>query len=175
MEGIVGGIIAIFAIIMLIVLTVQRKATDKKQVEDMGNSLQKLNNKNDLKNNTVSLRCPDCASELILKGSVYICQNCGQAVKKEEIQENINKFHLHIADVFSITGRGTVITGMVESGMVCKQDVLIINGIQYSIMGIEFNEQIIDVATAGMNIGILVAARQNEFVKGALVTKQESI
>ena len=83
---------------------------------------------------------------------------------------------MHIADIFSVRGRGTVIAGMVENGTVSVHDILIINNKQYSIMGIEFNRNIIDVATAGMNIGILVrGAQQNEFVKGALVIKKESI
>lgn len=133
---------------------------------------------NEIKEPNAEYACPACGGKLIQDKNVFICQNCGQAIKKDDVTENrkTEKFQMHIADIFSVRGRGTVITGMVESGMVCKQDILIINGTQYSIGGIEFNRKIIDVATAGMNIGILVrGAQQNEFVKGALVIKKDSI
>jgi len=70
-------------------------------------------------------------------------------------------FFLRIEDIFSITGRGTVVTGVVKSGT-CQvgQEVAILkNGIQLRrsvVLGIEKFRKLIDTAETGDNVGILL-------------------
>lgn len=61
-----------------------------------------------------------------------------------------------IEDVFSITGRGTVITGAIENGTVSINDTVIVNNIPFVVTGIEQFRKIINTASAGMSVGILL-------------------
>lgn len=70
-------------------------------------------------------------------------------------------FRFTVQDVFTITGRGTVVTGMVEAGEVSVGDVVQLrrtNGVcsNVTITGLEVFRKMLDTATAGMNVGILV-------------------
>lgn len=70
-------------------------------------------------------------------------------------------FRLTVLDVFTITGRGTVITGTIESGEVSVEDVVQLrraNGEcrNVTIGGIEIFRKMLTTATAGMNVGILI-------------------
>lgn len=80
-------------------------------------------------------------------------------------------FKMQIVDVFAITGRGTVITGCVEVGEISINEQVYINNKMYTVAGLEANRQLINKATAGMNIGILIkGANVHEFEKGSTVT-----
>lgn len=70
-------------------------------------------------------------------------------------------FRFTVQDVFTITGRGTVVTGMIESGEVSVGDVVQLrrtNGecSNVTITGLEVFRKMLDTASAGMNVGILV-------------------
>jgi len=70
-------------------------------------------------------------------------------------------FRYTVQDVFTITGRGTVVTGMVEAGQVSVGDVVQLRRVNgefrnVTIGGLEVFRKMLDTATAGMNVGILV-------------------
>lgn len=70
-------------------------------------------------------------------------------------------FKMTVEDVFSIAGRGTVATGKIESGGVAVGDMLKIRRmsdetITAKVAGIEAFKKTLDIAHAGMDVGILV-------------------
>lgn len=97
---------------------------------------------------------------------------------EEPIQENtINHsgetFRMYVDDVFSITGRGTVVTGRVDSGIVNIGDVVTINGtINSKVLGIEMFRKSLDYAQAGDDCGLLLENISREDIhKGDYLTK----
>jgi len=61
-----------------------------------------------------------------------------------------------IEDVFTITGRGTVITGRIENGTINTNETVTINNRSFVVTGIEQFRKIVTSASAGMNVGILL-------------------
>ncbi len=90
-------------------------------------------------------------------------------------------FLMPVEDVFSISGRGTVATGRVESGVVKMNDTVEIVGLsdekkQTVITGIEMFHKLMDAAEAGENIGALLRGIQkNEIERGQVLCKPGSI
>lgn len=86
-------------------------------------------------------------------------------------------FLMPIEDVFSITGRGTVVTGRVERGQVKTQDPVEIVGIKEgkqstTVTGVEMFRKILDYGEAGDNVGLLLRGVKREDVeRGQVVTK----
>jgi elongation factor Tu len=85
-----------------------------------------------------------------------------------------------IEDVFSITGRGTVVTGRVEQGVIKVQDQVEIVGLRPSqttvCTGVEMFKKLLDEGRAGDNIGILLRGTKKEDVeRGQVVCKPGSI
>jgi len=82
-------------------------------------------------------------------------------------------FHMTVDDVFTITGRGTVVTGKVDSGEVRVGDIVTINGSRTTkVQGIEMFRKTLDVAVAGDNCGILLEGITREDIKrGDNITK----
>lgn len=74
---------------------------------------------------------------------------------------NLNtSFLMPIEDVFSITGRGTVVTGKIEKGIISIGDMVELCGfkptIQTTVIGIEMFQKIMTTAEAGDNVGLLL-------------------
>ena len=90
-------------------------------------------------------------------------------------------FLMPVEDVFSITGRGTVATGRVESGVVKVQDEVEIVGLTEEIRkvvvtGVEMFRKLLDQAEAGDNIGVLLrGVQRNEIERGQVLAKPGSI
>ena len=114
----------------------------------------------------------------------------GEAVAKlmEACDENITEpvrdtdkpFIMPVEDVFTITGRGTVITGKVERGKVNVNDEVEIVGIRdkqkTTVTGIEMLRKLLDYAEAGENVGLLLRGTKREDVeRGQVVCKPGSI
>lgn len=78
-------------------------------------------------------------------------------------------FSMTISDTFFITGRGTVVTGTISVGTIIVGDTVQINGNQYRILGIEANRQVIQSASAGMMVGLLIASGNVRFNPGSNV------
>ena len=90
-------------------------------------------------------------------------------------------FLMPVEDVFSITGRGTVATGRVESGVVKVQDEVEIVGLTEEIRkvvvtGVEMFRKLLDQAEAGDNIGVLLrGVQRDEIERGQVLAKPGSI
>jgi len=89
-------------------------------------------------------------------------------------------FLMPIEDVFSITGRGTVVTGRVERGIVHVNDEIEIIGIKATTKtvctGVEMFRKLLDEGRAGDNIGALLRGTKKEEVeRGQVLAKPGSI
>jgi len=89
-------------------------------------------------------------------------------------------FLMPIEDVFTITGRGTVVTGRVERGTVKLQDEVEIIGIKETqktvVTGVEMFRKLLDKAEAGDNIGALLRGITREAVqRGQVLAKPGSV
>ncbi|NDH65028.1 MAG: elongation factor Tu [Microbacteriaceae bacterium] len=89
-------------------------------------------------------------------------------------------FLMPVEDVFTITGRGTVITGKIERGQVKVNDEVEIVGIRdkqkTTVTGIEMFRKLLDYAEAGENVGLLLRGTKREDVeRGQVVCKPASI
>ncbi len=89
-------------------------------------------------------------------------------------------FLMPIEDVFSITGRGTVVTGKVEQGIVNTGDALEIIGIKdtqtTTCTGVEMFRKLLDQGQAGDNIGALLRGiEKDEVQRGQVLAKPGSI
>src|SRR5262249_62316898 len=85
-----------------------------------------------------------------------------------------------IEDVFTITGRGTVVTGKVEQGVVHVGDEIEIVGIKptakTTCTGVEMFRKLLDQGQAGDNIGVLLRGTKKEDVeRGQVLAKPGSI
>ena len=89
-------------------------------------------------------------------------------------------FLLPVEDVFSISGRGTVVTGRVERGIVNVGDELEIIGIKETAKttctGVEMFRKMLDEGRAGENVGVLLRGTKREEVeRGQVLAKPGSI
>src|SRR5206468_12234168 len=89
-------------------------------------------------------------------------------------------FQMPIEDVFTITGRGTVVTGKVEQGVIHTGDEVEIVGIKPTqktvCTGVEMFRKILDEGRAGDNIGALLRGTKKEEVeRGQVLCKPGSI
>ena len=89
-------------------------------------------------------------------------------------------FLMPIEDVFSITGRGTVVTGKVEQGIVQVGDEVEIVGIKAThkttCTGVEMFRKLLDEGQAGDNMGVLLRGmRKNDVERGQVLAKPGSI
>jgi elongation factor Tu len=89
-------------------------------------------------------------------------------------------FLMPVEDVFSISGRGTVVTGRVERGVVKVGEEVEIVGIKPTqrtvITGVEMFRKILDVGQAGDNVGLLLRGTKKEEVeRGMVVCRPGSI
>ncbi len=96
-------------------------------------------------------------------------------------RENEKPFLLPVEDVFSITGRGTVATGRIETGVVNTGDELEMIGLGVSkrktiCTGVEMFRKILDRGEAGDNVGLLLrGVDKKEIKRGMVLAKPGSI
>jgi elongation factor Tu len=96
-------------------------------------------------------------------------------------RENEKPFLLPVEDVFSITGRGTVATGRIETGVVNTGDELELIGLGVSkrktvCTGVEMFRKILDRGEAGDNVGLLLrGVDKKEIKRGMVLAKPGSI
>jgi elongation factor Tu len=97
------------------------------------------------------------------------------------VREVDKPFLMPVEDVFSIKGRGTVVTGRVERGQLLKGEEIEIIGLRDEIMktivtGIEMFHKELDAAVAGDNAGILLRGITREQIeRGMVLAKPKSI
>ncbi|MCL5045183.1 MAG: elongation factor Tu [Deltaproteobacteria bacterium] len=106
------------------------------------------------------------------------CENCGPILKLMEAVDSYvaqpkreveKAFLMPIEDVFSISGRGTVVTGRVERGRVKVSEEVEIVGFRETrktvVTGVEMFRKILDEGQAGDNIGVLLRGTKREEVE----------
>jgi elongation factor Tu len=117
------------------------------------------------------------------------CNNCKpilelmEAVDKfvpEPVRDVEKPFLMPVEDVFSISGRGTVVTGRVERGMVKVGEEVEIIGIRPTAKtictGVEMFRKTLDQGQAGDNVGLLLrGTKRDEVERGQVVAKPGSI
>ena len=130
----------------------------------------------------------------IVKGSAKAALE-GDAAQKENIiklmdavdsyipepERPIDKtFLMPVEDVFSIEGRGTVLTGRVERGIVKKMEEVEIVGIRdtqkTTVTDIEMFRKLLDEGRAGDNVGLLIRGlKKNDVERGQVIAKPGSV
>jgi len=117
--------------------------------------------------------CPHCKSifELLDACDSYI---------PDPIRDTDKPFLMPIEDVFSISGRGTVVTGRVERGIVKPSDEVEIIGFRATqktvATSVEMFRKILDQGQAGDNIGVLLrGTKKDEVERGQVLAKPGSI
>ena len=98
----------------------------------------------------------------------------------EPLREVDKPFLMSIEDVFSITGRGTVVTGRVDRGVVKVGDEVEIVGLGETrktvVTGVEMFRKLLDQAQAGDNVGALLrGVRKEDVERGQVLAKPGSI
>jgi elongation factor Tu len=98
----------------------------------------------------------------------------------EPVREIDKPFLMPVEDVFSILGRGTVVTGRVERGIIKVSDEVEILGIRAPqktvCTGVEMFHKLLDQGQAGDNVGLLLrGTKRDEVERGQVVAKPGSI
>ena len=97
------------------------------------------------------------------------------------VRDTDKDFLMPVEDIFTITGRGTVATGRVESGQIKVGDTVEIVGLtdekrSVVVTGVEMFRKILDFAEAGDNVGLLLrGVQRNEIERGQVLAKPGSI
>ena len=98
----------------------------------------------------------------------------------EPVRENDKDFLMAIEDIFTIQGRGTVVTGKVDQGQVCVGNDVEIVGIKdtmkTTVTGVEMFRKEMDCGLAGDNCGVLIRGIDKDSVqRGMVLCKPGSI
>ena len=98
----------------------------------------------------------------------------------DPVRDIDHPFLLPIEDVFSISGRGTVVTGRVERGVIRVGDEVEIVGIKpttkTTCTGVEMFRKLLDEGRAGENVGVLLrGTKRDEVERGQVLAKPGSI
>ncbi len=117
--------------------------------------------------------CPNCKPILDLMAAV-------DAYIPQPVREIEKPFLMPVEDVFSISGRGTVVTGRVERGKVKVGEEVEIVGFRDTsktvVTGVEMFRKILDEGQAGDNIGVLLRGLKREDVeRGQVLARPGSI
>jgi elongation factor Tu len=113
-------------------------------------------------------------------GQVLALMNAVDEYVPEPARDLDKPFLMPIEDVFSITGRGTVVTGKVEQGVVHVGDEIEIVGIRpttkTTCTGVEMFRKLLDEGQAGDNVGVLLrGTRKDDVSRGQVLAKPGSI
>jgi len=98
----------------------------------------------------------------------------------EPVRDTERPFLMPVEDVFTITGRGTVVTGKIERGTIKVNEEVEIVGIREktktTVTGIEMFRKLLDYAEAGENVGLLLRGTKREDVeRGQVLVKPGSV
>jgi len=89
----------------------------------------------------------------------------------------VGSFGMTVEDVFSITGRGTVVTGRVQTGTVSVGEQVMLSRagqplLQVEVTGLEMFRKTVRTAKAGDNVGLLLRGlKRDQVLKGDVVSK----
>jgi elongation factor Tu len=117
------------------------------------------------------------------------CPNCGPVMElldaidefiPEPVRDTEKPFLMPVEDVFSISGRGTVVTGRVDRGVIRVGDEIEVVGIRDTqktvCTGVEMFRKVLDEGRAGDNIGVLLrGVKREEVQRGQVVAQPNTI
>ena len=119
--------------------------------------------------------CPNCGAN-VSTGAAF-CQYCGtnlaaaanKAVIPNNNAVNDSLFRMTIEDIFSITGRGTIITGTIDSGTIKVNDNVMITGQNKEpksavVSGIDMFRKTLTTATKGETVGLVLKGVTKEAI-----------
>src|SRR5574344_376287 len=98
----------------------------------------------------------------------------------DPIRDDAKPFLMPIEDIFTISGRGTVVTGKIERGIINMNEDVEIIGVRptakSTVTGIEMFQKTLDKGMAGDNVGILLrGVEKKDVVRGQVLAKPGSI
>ncbi len=106
-------------------------------------------------------------------GVFYVHRDAWKAYWQMDLAENVLPNIMTIEDMFDIAGRGTVITGTVQSGTISVGESVVINNKSFVVRGLENYKKMINTASEGMGVGMLLqGVGKNDFKVGDMVYKQ---
>lgn len=107
-----------------------------------------------------------------LLSKIFSNGNVGQE-NNEVINTNRSEFSMVVEDIFTIIGRGTVVTGKIERGSIKVGDIIRINNTtKVEISGIEMFRSKLDEASEGDNVGLLLKdITKKDIKKGDILSK----
>ncbi len=114
------------------------------------------------------------------KQAIYDLADALDTYIPEPVRDLDKPFLMPVEDVFSITGRGTVATGRIETGVINTGDNVEIVGIKTTsnsvVTGVEMFRKILDQGQAGDNVGCLLRGTKREDIeRGQVLCKPGSI
>lgn len=117
--------------------------------------------------------CPNC-------GVIYELMKAVDSYIPTPVRELDKPFLMPVEDVFSISGRGTVVTGRIERGIVKVGEEIEIVGMRPTqktvVTGVEMFRKILDQGQAGDNVGVLLRGTKKEDVdRGMVLSKPGAI
>ena len=117
--------------------------------------------------------CPDCKS-------IYELMAAVDSYVPEPARDTDKPFLMPVEDVFSISGRGTVVTGRIERGIIKPGDEVEIIGFRPTVKtvttSVEMFRKILDQGMAGDNVGLLLrGTKKDEVERGQVIAKPGSI
>jgi len=113
------------------------------------------------------------------QGIMELLKACDEYIPEPE-RDIEKEFLMPIEDIFSISGRGTVVTGRVERGIVKVGDEVEIVGIRDTtktvVTGVEMFRKLLDQGQAGDNVGVLLrGTKKTDVERGQVLAKPGSI
>ncbi len=127
-----------------------------------------------------ALEGPDDADADVYTSIAELMEACDTYVP-EPVRDTEKPFLLPIEDVFTISGRGTVVTGRIERGIINVGEDVEIVGLSRETAktvctGVEMFRKLLDSGQAGDNVGILLrGTKKEDVIRGQVVAKPGSI
>jgi len=117
--------------------------------------------------------CPSCKS-------IYELMDACDSYIPEPVRDTDKPYLMPVEDVFSISGRGTVVTGRIERGIVKQGEEVEIIGFRPTVKtvatSVEMFRKILDQGIAGDNVGVLLRGiKKDEVERGQVLAKPGSI
>ena len=118
-------------------------------------------------------------SEIADKAIIKLIDACDSFIP-EPVRDTDKPFLMPVEDVFTISGRGTVVTGRIESGIIKVNDPIEIIGFSPTrnsvVTGVEMFRKLLDQGQAGDNVGCLLrGVKREEIERGQVLAKPGSI
>jgi elongation factor Tu len=113
------------------------------------------------------------------KGNIHKLMDAVDSYVPEPVRETDKPFLMPVEDVFAIEGRGTVVTGRVERGILKRTEEVEIIGfrdtVKTTVTDIEMFRKLLDEARAGDNVGLLLRGiKKDDIERGQVIAKPGS-